>query len=119
WSRPPLPVAYSDTFDASGFSMTSPSPCGSGAKPQRTYSLNLAKKSIVTASLISLSISNTAGAGVFLNNKLCGFNGTTQINSTASASCTLILPAGSYQFGFCTQTSPTSTDGSVVVTPNQ
>ena len=35
-----------------------------------------------------------------------------------SLSCTLVMPAGTYQFGFCTQTSPTWINGTVVVLPN-
>lgn len=116
--NPPFPVAYSDTFDVSGFHMAYPSPCGSWPKPQRTYSLSLKRKSIVTATLISYSVLDRASAGIFLNNKLCGFNGTEMSNSTASASCTLILPQGLYQVGFCTQTNPTGADGVVVVSPS-
>lgn len=115
----PFPTAYSDSFDLSGFVITEPSPCGVGAKPQRTYTLNLNMRSIVIAALISGSSTGEPAAGIFLNNRLCGFNGTHDINSTASSSCTLVMAAGSYQFGFCTQVGPAWASGTVVVFPNE
>lgn len=115
-----MPTAYSDSFNLSGFIMTNPSPCGIGAKPQRTYSLNLSKRSIVIASLYSASVPHVPGAGIFLNGSMCGFNGSnSDTNSSASTSCTLVLPAGSYSFGFCTQVNASVASGTVVVIPNE
>lgn len=120
WSRQPIPSAYSDAFDESGFSVGLNS-CSGANVPQRTYNLALHKRSIVFMSLISGTGNGGATSGLAHNGTLCGYNAHANIPSwsTSSASCYLVLPAGNHSFNFCVNTGSSFIRGNILVLPNE
>lgn len=120
WARQPIPSAYDDSFDLSGFT-SGANYCSGSPVPQRTYSLYLPKKSVVLLSLISGKAGGGSFAGIGYNGLLCGYNAYTDVSSfsTSSASCSVRLPAGSYIFNFCVASGSSYGNGSIVVVPNE
>lgn len=119
WRAQPI-AAYSDEFSSSdfvsGWNMCRPG----GNHPARNYTFNLEKRSLVVATLVSISKS-WSYATIARNGEVCSSN--SERNDAgdgiaATATCTAILEKGVNNFHFCTLTGATPS-GSIVVTPIQ
>jgi len=117
WAGSPL-AAYADEFTSTdfvvGWNMCQPG----GSHPARNYSFNLAKRSIVIATLVSISPS-WAYSTIGHNGVVCGSNSERNESGSgiaATATCTAILEKGLNNLHFCTFTGATPS-GSILVTP--
>lgn len=120
WGTQPIPSAYDDFFDSSGF-VSGANYCSGSPQPQRTYVLNLEKKSIILMSLISGKSGGGSFSGIGINGRLCGYNAFLDPASfsTSSAHCSFKLSQGTHIFNFCIASSSAYGSGSIIVIPNE